>query len=295
MLDFQNVRLEDKNLIKKYLYINRFRNSEYNFTTIMAWQFVYQTQYAIANDCLLLKSTAEDGTTYFYFPLGHIQNIEAAILSLKAHCKAVGLPMILMNVSQEMFAILEALNMRQIFKETEIRDLADYVYMREKLITLSGKKLHGKRNHLNFFNANYEARLEPITEANQHLCEKMLRNEIQERSTRPYEELNATFMALRYRDEFGLSSGALFVEDTIIGVILGECHYDVSVIQVAKANVSYRGASVALFQRFLSEHLENCQFVNFMEDMGSEGLRKAKLSYSPDHLVNKSILHLKPI
>ena len=285
--------MEDKSLIKKHLYFNRFRNSEYNFTTIMAWQFVHQTQLAIVEGCLLLKSTAEDGTVYFYFPLGPVENIERALHAIKAHCDAVGLPMILMNISTEMFAILDQLNMRHLFEGQEVRDLADYVYQREKLITLSGKKLHGKRNHLNFFLTNYESRMEPITEENQALCEKMLRSEIEQRSSRPYEELNATFMALRYRDEFGLSSGALYVEDDVVGVILGECHHDESVIQVAKADIAYRGASVALFQFFLSEHLENCHYVNFMEDMGSEGLRKAKLSYAPDHLVTKSTLRLK--
>lgn len=285
--------MEDKNIIKKHLYINRFRNSEYNFTTIMAWQFVYQTQLALANDCLLLKSTASDGTVYFYFPMGHPENIEKAIFSLKEYTASVGLPLILMNVSAEMFAVLEELNMRHLFEEEEIRDLSDYVYQREKLITFSGKKLHGKRNHLNFFDANYDSRFEPITSENEALCEKMLRSEIEQRSTMPYEELNATFMALRYRDEFGLSSGALYVDDAVVGVILGECHHDESVIQIAKADISYRGASVALFQRFLSEHLESCPYVNFMEDMGSEGLRKAKLSYAPDHLVTKSTLRYR--
>ena len=38
------------------------------------------------------------------------------------------------------------------------RDEADYVYESEKLATLSGKKMHGKKNHVNRFRKEFEGR-----------------------------------------------------------------------------------------------------------------------------------------
>lgn len=57
-------------------------------------------------------------------------------------------------------------------------DLADYVYESEKLITLSGKKLHGKRNHINKFKSLYEDRwsYETITRENVEECFQMALN-----------------------------------------------------------------------------------------------------------------------
>ena len=292
MLSFKKVTMDDKDLINRYLSINMFKNSEYNFTTIMAWQFVYETAFTVEQDCLLLQGHS-DNRTYFYFPQGERDKVKQALHSLIEHCNALGLPFSLVNVSCAMISILEDIGMLDLFEREERRDTADYIYRHDKLVTLSGKKLHGKKNHLNFFNNNYNSRLEPIDETNIHVCEKMLKQEIAERSTRPYEELNATFMALRYRDELGLVARAMFADDELAGVILAERHHDIALIQIAKANIAYRGASVALFQKFLSEHFIDCEYVNFMEDLGIEGLRRAKLSYDPDHLVEKSILHLK--
>ena len=284
--------MDDKDMINRYLAINKFKNSEYNFTTIIAWQFVYETAYTIECGCLLLRGVSE-GKTYFYFPLGKPENVKPALLRLMDYCREENMPLALVNVSSEMLSILEDTGMSGLFEREERRAAADYIYRHDKLVSLSGKKLHGKKNHLNYFNSNYESRLEPIGESNIEACEKMLKTEIAERSTRPYEEMNATFMALRYRDELGLVARALFADDELVGVILAENHHDVALIQIAKANINYRGAAVALFQKFLSEHFPHCEYVNFMEDLGLEGLRRAKLSYDPDHLVEKSILHLK--
>jgi len=292
MLSFKKVTMDDKDLITQYLDINKFKNSEYNFTTIMAWQFVYETHYTITNDCMILKGFEGD-RAYFYFPLGKPEDIRLALHSLMEHCKALNIPFALINASAEMLAILEEISMLHLFEVDCRRDAADYVYKHEKLVTLSGKKLHGKKNHLNFFNNNYESILVPIDDSNIEACEELLKAEIAERSTRPYEELNSTFMALRYRDEFELTARALFADGNLAGVILAERHHEFALIQIAKANIAYRGASVALFQKFLAENFLDCEYVNFMEDLGLEGLRRAKLSYDPEFLVEKCILHLK--
>ena len=44
------------------------------------------------------------------------------------------------------------------------RDYDEYVYLKEKLIDLSGRALHKKKNHLNYFLRNFEYEVKPIRE-----------------------------------------------------------------------------------------------------------------------------------
>ena len=54
------------------------------------------------------------------------------------------------------------------------RDYEDYVYETEKLINLSGKKYHGKKNHINQFKAAYpDWSYETITDSNVEECFQM--------------------------------------------------------------------------------------------------------------------------
>jgi hypothetical protein len=235
-----------------------------------------------------------EGETYFYFPLGHERNIEAAITTLTHHCQACGLVLTLLNVSRGMIDCLSNLGMLERFRQIDQRDTYDYIYKREKLVLLSGKKLHGKKNHLNAFNTSYDSHLVPIDETNIGLCERMLKSEITQRSTRPHAELNATFMALRYREELGLVAQALFADTHLAGVIMAEQHHEFVLVQIAKTDVSFRGASVALFQKFLANNFTQCEYANLMEDLGLDGLRRAKLSYDPDELIDKCLLVLTP-
>jgi hypothetical protein len=73
----------------------------------------------------------------------------------------------------------------------------------------------------------------------------------------------------------------------LAGVIIAQNHHGTALIHIAKADVEIRGASVALFAYFLRENLTECEYVNFMEDMGIEGLRQMKESYYPEFLIEK--------
>lgn len=288
MIEYQPIKLEHRDLFIEYFSMYKFQNSEYNFTTLFAWQNPYQLEFAIVCDCLCVKSKSGNKHST-YFPMGEIENIPKAIQELKEHFNNVlGVPLLLLSLSEKMIEILDDLGLTGDFISETRRDFYDYVYEKDKLTALSGKKLHGKRNHFNYFQNNYNYELRSITSENEQECKELLKSLIDERSTDPMEELNASFMVLTNRDELELSYNALYVDNILVGVILGECHHNVSVIHIAKADVSYRGASVALFKLFLMENLEHCFYVNFMEDMGLEGLRKAKLSYYPCYFIEKS-------
>ena len=59
---------------------------------------------------------------------------------------------------------------------------------------------------------------------------------------------------------------------------------------IEKADESIRGLYQAILREFLIHEFPDFQYVNREDDMGLEGLRKAKLSYKPEILLKKVLL-----
>ena len=174
------------------------------------------------------------------------------------------------------------------------RDNADYVYESEKLAALPGKKLHGKRNHVNKFKSIYANRwsYESISRENVEECFQMaLRwrndngcNEDLEKNA----EMCVTLNALRLFEELGLTGGVLRVDGEIVAFTIGEpvCS-DTFVVHIEKAYAEIPGAYNMINQQFVEHECMDYTYVNREEDTGAEGLRRAKLSYRPVFLVEK--------
>ena len=147
-IQFKRPELEDKELITSYFEKAPSRSCERTFVNVYLWSRHYKVQYAVIEDALVFKS--EDRGTAFAYPAGKPENVKKALEFLMGSCKETGNPFILYNVTPEMFAQLEGWYPNKFTVEYD-RDIADYIYESEKLSTLAGKKLHGKRNHINKF------------------------------------------------------------------------------------------------------------------------------------------------
>jgi hypothetical protein len=69
-----------------------------------------------------------------------------------------------------------------------------------------------------------------------------------------------------------------------LGQAINDTTFDVC---VEKALAQYEGAYSIINQQFLEYQVADFRFVNREEDLGIEGLRKAKLSYQPYRLLEK--------
>ncbi len=197
------------------------------------------------------------------------------------------------NVTPDNFELLEKWYPGRFQIEYE-RDNADYVYESEKLAALPGKKLHGKRNHVNKFKSIYANRwsYESISRENVEECFQMaLRwrndngcNEDLEKNA----EMCVTLNALRLFEELGLTGGVLRVDGEIVAFTIGEpvCS-DTFVVHIEKAYAEIPGAYNMINQQFVEHECMDYTYVNREEDTGAEGLRRAKLSYRPVFLVEK--------
>lgn len=180
------------------------------------------------------------------------------------------------------------------FQITYERDDADYIYESEKLATLSGKKLHGKRNHINKFKNTFGDRwsYEPMSVDNVEECFQMALDWRNDNGCNEDEEKNAemcvTLNSLRLFQELELTGGVLRIDGKVVAFTMGEpvCS-DTFVVHIEKAYADVPGAYPMINQQFVEHECMGYRYVNREEDTGAEGLRKAKLSYRPAFLIEK--------
>jgi hypothetical protein len=82
--------------------------------------------------------------------------------------------------------------------------------------------------------------------------------------------------------------GAIYVDGCLEAFALGEkLNENTAVVHFEKANPEIRGLYQLINQWFCKNVLQGFTYVNREQDLGSEGLRRAKISYRPHHMVEK--------
>lgn len=291
-IQFKRAELEDKDIITRYFKHHTSRSCERTFANVYLWSRQYPVKWAIVENALLFKSEDETHLSFAY-PAGEALDVQRAIEWLLKYCKERGKPFRMYNLTPDNFAQLEEWYPGRFQIEYD-RDSADYIYESEKLATLSGKKLHGKRNHINKFKALYEDRwsYEVMTRDNVEDCFQMAlqwrdQNGCEE-DPHKRSEICVTMNALRLFEELELRGGVLRVDKKVVAFTLGEpvCS-DTFVVHIEKAFAEVEGAYPMINQQFVEHECRDFLYVNREEDTGAEGLRKAKLSYRPVFLVEK--------
>lgn len=292
MLTFRKPALEDKALIDEFFKSPLAEGCEYTFANIYLWSSYYKVTFAVYNDTLIFKSGVDEQnneTQAFAFPIGK-GDLKPAFEAMMEYAKEKGIPFQLYGVTEKMRVVLEELYPDQ-FVYTEDRDSADYIYNTEDLAELRGKKYHGKRNHINNFKLtdwNYE----PLTADNMQECWEMNVAWCEENGCKENGSSEAEFCVIKNMfksfDYFGLVGGVLRQNGKVVAFTVGEPVSDeVFVVHIEKAFSSVAGAYPTINQEFVRHAAMNYRYVNREEDMGLEGLRKAKLSYRPAILLTK--------
>ncbi len=290
---FKRPELEDKEIISSYFEKAQSRSCERTFENVYLWARHYKVQYAIIEDTVVFRDSGKNLS--FTYPAGEPENVKKALEFLMEYCKEKDVPFILYNVTPHMFAQLDKWYPKKFFIEYN-RDLADYVYETEKLASLAGKKLHGKRNHINKFKALYpDWSYEPLNDDNVEDCFQMALKWRNKNGCEDDPEKNAemcvTLNSLRLYKELGLKGGVLKADGKIVAFTVGEpVSDDTFVVHIEKAFAEVDGAYPMINQQFVQHECMEYEYVNREEDTGAEGLRKAKLSYRPAFLEEKGIV-----
>ena len=292
-LEFRKPTLEDKERIDYYYRQANSRSCEDTFANLYLWNRMYPTEFAIVKDMMVLKSAGKD--FFFRFPKGSLEHVKEVVEIMADYAREQNCPFKMGVVTPAQFETLEELFPGR-FQVTYNRDDADYVYEREKLANLSGKKYHGKKNHVNkFLRMHPDWKFEPITDENVEECFQMAliwRNENGcDEEGGKLAEMCVTLNSLRLMKELKLTGACLRVDGRVVAFTVGEplCD-DTYVVHIEKALTQIEGAYPMINQQFVKMAMEDFLYVNREEDTGDEGLRQAKLSYRPAFLVEKGIV-----
>ena len=290
---FKTLTIDDYDIINQYVKESKQKACDYTAANLVLWGEFYQTQYLIAEDILILKFKS-DGIEQFAYPIGG-GSVVKAIDFMKEYCEENGIELRISKVEPEMFEYLEQVNPGRFVIEYD-RDSFDYVYRVEDLQKLSGKKYHGKKNHINKFKKEHpEWSYEPITADNKKECIEMVKQWCIENGccedADKAAEICIVIRAILNMERLNLKGGLVRTEEEIVAITLGE-EVDEStfVIHFEKAFARVQGAYPIINQQFIENELMGYEFVNREEDLGIEGLRKAKESYNPIIMVEKGIV-----
>jgi len=297
LLPFRKLELSDRNWILEKFKESNFQGCEYSFGNNFIWRNSYNLEVLDYKGYCFLVSTFEGVTAYSY-PVGNGDiDIKEAVEALIADSKCRNIPFVLRGVTQENLDKL-LLIFPELFDYEIDRGESDYIYLTERLTTLSGKKLQAKRNHIARFKDNPNWVYEPITRENIDECIEFNHKWCEENGCEDDPELQreycAVVQAFKHFFELEFTGGLLRRDGEIIAFTMGEpLNSETFVVHIEKAFHHIQGTYPMINQQFIINAVQGYTYVNREEDVNDEGLRKSKLSYYPDILLNKYRLKLK--
>jgi hypothetical protein len=292
---FKPLALEDRDLLRHHLWDYRPETSELTFTNLFMWQSHYGYQWCRERDWLLVVSTKVSGAAWALPPLGPPPRADICrqVLAWLRETQGVADPAIERadpRLAAELAGMAE-------FVVEPVRDHFDYLYRTADLIQLAGGQYHTQRNHINSFNRDHHYRYETLRPEHLPACLDLGARWCQmkrcDQDLSLTGEWGAVQVALTNFQALQLQGGVILVNDRVAAFSCGELlNKETAVIHLEKADPELRSLYAVINQQVTQEIWAGVPFINREQDLGEPGLRKAKLSYHPDHLVKKFRIRL---
>ena len=292
-LIFRKPELNDISAMRTAFGYIKHNSCDYSAANIYLWSDEYGTEIAFDENDLYIKYRFDDDI-YFAFPFvkSHIRN---GIENIKEYADSHNINFKMGIIEPEMYEIINKLypDEYEIYYD---RNSSDYIYNVSELADLSGRRYHGKKNHINKFKKTYDNwSYERLNDKNAGECIGMVKEWRAENKCLSdkgkNEEICVMINGIKYHDRLGLKGGIIRANEKVVAVTLGEeINSEMFVIHFEKAFSDIQGAYPMINQQFILNELMNYKFVNREEDMGVLGLRKAKESYNPVFMGKKGIL-----
>lgn len=296
MIDFKPITKDKKEEFEQCLFDGNERGCEYSFANLYMWG---RQRGEIIDGYLVLFSQYNRRTVY-PFPVGH-GDIKHVLDTVIADSKERGIPCRFTGMTAREKAVLEELYPDKFSYHCD-RDFFDYVYDINDLAELKGRKYHSKKNHFNRFVTAYpDYRVEPISDENidevRKMVDKWYVDRLAEAPDSDFQmEQVAIEKAIKSYKELGMEGLALYIGDKMVAMTLASrMSYNTFDVHFEKAVRGIDGAYAVInceFARYIRDKYPEIEFLNREDDMGIEGLRKAKEGYRPHHMVEKCWAHL---
>jgi hypothetical protein len=284
---FKSLTLEDQEVFSKHLKADPPRTSELTFTNLFMWRAYYRTAWRESEDCLLIIQQPRDAAPFALPPMGRGDK-SAAVEAIFEAMASAGTASRISRAPQDLAALLDPRR----YDIRPNRDQSDYVYESQRLISLAGRKMHRKKNHLNQFKKHNIHEYQELGPELINMVLGMQEDWCQLRDCPSdiglMNEDMAVQEAIANCEVLGFKGGAILVDGKVEAFSFGELlNPDTAVIHIEKANPDIPGLYAAINQMFASAAWSGVEFINREQDLGLPGLRKAKESYHPHHLVDK--------
>lgn len=267
--------------------------SDYSFVNLWSWADEYQLTWSWQDDLIWIRQGTPEPA--FWAPVGLREKVDWPSQFARAFptgAQFIRVPEPLVEEWAQIFG--------ERVKIHESRGQWDYLYDIRELVELRGNRFHKKKNLLNQFRKKYDYHYRPFDSEIITLACEMQQDWCTWRDCESSETLLAENRAIarvlhNWNRLDGLSGGAIFVDGILIAYTIAEkLTEDTLVIHFEKGSEGYKGVYQAINQMFLESSGNGYTYVNREQDLGNEGLRKAKMSYNPVDFVKKSRIILTP-
>lgn len=287
MIRFREITVADKSVFDSYACAAEVRNCDMAFANIFCWQPLYRSEWAEVEGFLVVRFRLGGGERLAYMqPLSKDGNLDfsAIVPLLEEDAASMGEPLRFVGLTEQSVGVLRQACPEK-FAFAASRDYADYIYSANDLRCLEGRKYQPKRNHINRFRNENEFSYRPLSaemaDECLHLSELWSVGRA-DGDAMIAAEREAMVRAFDNFDALGLQGGAICVNGKMVAFTYGSLSCcDTFVTHIEKADTKYNGIFATINNLFARSLPEYVRLINREEDMGIEGLRKAKLSYYP--------------
>lgn len=286
-LTFRKPKLEDYKWAGTALRSTGIAGSDRAFGTVYLWEESYGTMICEYKGYVIIRFSDEQFYAYV-LPFG-ADNLSEFYELTKKDAQMNGKNYKIWGMTTSEIEKVEYA-LPDVFTFLEDRKNADYIYASSDLISLAGRKYHGKRNHVTRFYKKYPSFVyENITEDNVQECLTIAQEWQDGKDTEDFIwERKAIEKAIDGFSVLGLKGGMIRIENKPVAFTMGEpINKDTFVIHFEKALNGYEGLYTVINQEFAKRNLSEYSYINREEDLGIEGLRQAKLSYYPIRILEK--------
>ncbi|MCI9636375.1 MAG: DUF2156 domain-containing protein [Hungatella sp.] len=287
-LKFRPVEAKDIDRLEPFVGLRPNKTCDSAMLDSFLWKDYYNVRIAVEEDRAVLWLMSVDGEPYTAMPACREEDLDHYFYKMVHYFnEELKKPLKIYLADEEAVRAL-ALDPEK-YQVTEQEDLKDYLYDGEALRTLAGKKLHKKKNHLNAFVKEYKGRYEyrKLCCPDRQDVWRFLDLWREQKGDNVEEhldyEVKGIHEILKNCSSLSIRMGGIYIDGNLEAFTIGSynAREDMAIIHIEKANPEIRGLYQFINQQFLIHEFADTSLVNREDDLGLEGLRKAKLSYNP--------------
>lgn len=290
-MQFKKLELEDIPKVRPYLQMLGSDICDYTIGGMFMWRDFYRMEYAIEEDVLYTRVRNDAHTKILYnLPIG--RDIVSAIKNIMEFEKDNPSQLRFVTIEEKYLPLFEEAGFS--FNKHNNEIYSDYVYLSEEFRSLSGKRNHKRKNHINQYIRSCDSwAFKELNEENIEAVKDFFERYYFVDPNANEEEIEENERAkevLENYEIYGMRGGVLYADDQITGFSIGEIVGRTLFVHIEKGSKEYPGTYQMLNHQFAERFGQEAELINREEDMGDEGLRKSKLSYHPHELVKKYVL-----